>query len=136
LAHTYNPSYLGGQDQEDAVLASSGKKLARLHFNQYLGAVLCTYHLSDGGLLSKPAWSKSGTQYPRITKGRRAEGVAQVVEHLSNKCKAVSLDLSITKRSWKDGEEEPAQEAEKKLLGNKRESRKHGILEAEGRQPL
>jgi hypothetical protein len=54
VAHTSNPSYLGGRDQEDSGLRpAQGKKLVRLHLNKWLGLVGCAFHLCYAGSLNR-----------------------------------------------------------------------------------
>jgi hypothetical protein len=72
VACTWNPSYAGRRDQKD-----------------------------HG---SRPTWAISKTlsqKYPTHTHTHtqaKADGVAQVIEHLPNKCEAVSSNTSTSKR--------------------------------------
>jgi hypothetical protein len=44
-------------------------------------------------------WHKSKTQFKKITKAKRADGVLQVVEHTASKHKAPSSNLHLLNKS-------------------------------------
>jgi hypothetical protein len=47
------------------------------------------------GSLSKPAWAKSETLISKITRGNKAGGMAQAVEHLPSKHEAFNSDPKL-----------------------------------------
>jgi hypothetical protein len=60
--------------------------------------------LEIGGPWSRPAWAKSETLYSKITKAKRAGGVAQAAEYLPHKCQALSTNPTITKKRERETE--------------------------------
>jgi hypothetical protein len=53
-----------------------------------------------GDFWSRPSWTKSRVPAQEITKSKKAGDMAQVVEHLNSKCKALNLNL-CTKKNLK-----------------------------------
>jgi hypothetical protein len=74
---------------------------AKFHLSgKNLGVVAPACHPSysrkhkTGDLWSRLASAKSKTLSPKITRAKRAGGMAQAVEHLSSKCQALSSNTS------------------------------------------
>jgi hypothetical protein len=91
-AHTYNPSYLGGKDQEDLHSRTAQHFLVRPHVNQQkAGQVVGTCHPSFVGGINRRtgALAKDGDAVQKISKVRKTGGVAQVIECLPSKSEAL-----------------------------------------------
>jgi hypothetical protein len=100
VAYPCNPSYLGSSDWEDC---GSSKKFGRPHLDgKKLGVVAHACHPSAGrkhkigGPWSRPVRTKSETPISKLTRAKRAGGMVQGVEHLTNKDKALNSNLCIT----------------------------------------
>jgi hypothetical protein len=100
------PSYVEAVIKRITIPGQFGQKFERLYLNRInLGVEMC--HPSDdrkhkiGGLWSRPAWVKSKTSISKITRTQKAGGVAQGVEFLSSKCKALTSNPSTCKKRKK-----------------------------------
>jgi hypothetical protein len=100
-AHTYNPNYVRGRDQEDGGLSTAqAKKFVRIPSQPIKSWVWwCMPVILHMGSLNTRMVVQALQAYtqdhiPKITKAKRPGGVAQVVQHLPSKYKALSLNPS------------------------------------------
>jgi hypothetical protein len=100
VAHICNPSYLRGRVQED----QPGQKVSEnpISANKNLGMVVCTCHSSHMGSINRIVAQfglgiNSIFNLKNTQSKKRLGGMAQVVEHLSSKCKALSSTSNTAK---------------------------------------
>jgi hypothetical protein len=72
--------------------------------------------------------------YLQITREKGTGGMAQVVEHLLSKCKALNLNPSPGKKEGREGEREERKEGRERRREGRREGRKHIKIATASRQ--
>jgi hypothetical protein len=97
MAQTCNPGYWGGGDQENHGLRTAwAKNICKIPSQTMNGHRL--QPLSGHSTMVQAYLSIKGDLISKITDVKRAERVANVVEHLPNKQKALNLTPSITRK--------------------------------------